>query len=194
MLFNYSVLTRPRPRANTETEGIGFYSNYWPQTKFAKVMFSQVYVCPQGEACMAGGHAWQRGVAERWPLQRLVRILLECILVSGNVFTAPTPRPMQISISSVQILSVWVSVWHCRIVQINHKRRYKGCGKRLVTNSYLSPSPLKSITGSDRSYNRVVYKKKPLGSIHTEQKVKRSEEKKRQMTKKNFTFHFAWWE
>ena len=27
--------------------------NYRPQTKFAKVMFSQVSVCPQGEACMA---------------------------------------------------------------------------------------------------------------------------------------------
>ena len=39
---------------------------YRPQTKFAKVMFSQVSVCPQGGmhgrgggACMAGGHAWQ---------------------------------------------------------------------------------------------------------------------------------------
>ena len=40
---------------------------YRPQTKFAKVMFLQVSVCPQGGACMAGkggmcgwggGHAW----------------------------------------------------------------------------------------------------------------------------------------
>ena len=31
----------------------------------------------QREACVAGGHAWQ----ERRPLQRSVRILLECILV-----------------------------------------------------------------------------------------------------------------
>ena len=30
-----------------------------------------------GGACMAGGHVWQ----ERWPLQRTVRILLECIIV-----------------------------------------------------------------------------------------------------------------
>ena len=28
-------------------------------------------------ACMAEGYAWQ----ERWPLQRVVHILLECILV-----------------------------------------------------------------------------------------------------------------
>ena len=46
-------------------------SYYRPQTKFEKVMFSQVSVCPQGEACVAGGvrmgggacmagdHAWQ---------------------------------------------------------------------------------------------------------------------------------------
>ena len=30
-----------------------------------------------GGACVAGGHAWQ----ERRPLQRTVRILLECLLV-----------------------------------------------------------------------------------------------------------------
>ena len=50
-----------------------FYSIdfYRPQTKFAKVMFSQVSVCPRvghvhdrmgvcgRGACMAGGHAWQ---------------------------------------------------------------------------------------------------------------------------------------
>ena len=44
---------------------------YRPQTKFAKVMFSQVSVCPPWGgggcgrgACMAvvGGHAWHRGV------------------------------------------------------------------------------------------------------------------------------------
>ena len=45
-------------------------SYYRPQTKFEKVIFSQVSVCPQGEACIAGGmrvggacmaedHAWQ---------------------------------------------------------------------------------------------------------------------------------------
>ena len=41
-----------------------FYVYYRPQTKFAKVMFLQVSVCPQGGmhgrgTCMAGGHAWQ---------------------------------------------------------------------------------------------------------------------------------------
>ena len=40
-----------------------------------KVMFSQVSVCPGG-VC-GRGHAWQ----ERRPLQQMVRILLECILV-----------------------------------------------------------------------------------------------------------------
>ena len=34
------------------------FHRYCPQTKFAKVMFSQVSVCPRG-VCMAGGHAWQ---------------------------------------------------------------------------------------------------------------------------------------
>ena len=39
---------------------------YRPLTKFAKVMFLQVSVCPQGggvhgggRVCVAGGHAWQ---------------------------------------------------------------------------------------------------------------------------------------
>ena len=43
--------------------------HYRPQTKFAKVMFLQVSVCPQGEgrawkgACVVvGGHAWLRGL------------------------------------------------------------------------------------------------------------------------------------
>ena len=51
-------------------------SNYLPQTKFAKVMFLQVSVCPRGvacvvggvhgrRACVAGGHAWQGGVCGR---------------------------------------------------------------------------------------------------------------------------------
>ena len=47
-----------------------FRIHYCPQTKFAKVMFLQVSVCPQGGVhggggmrgwgvCMAGGHAWK---------------------------------------------------------------------------------------------------------------------------------------
>ena len=75
---------------------------YRPQTKFAKVMFLQVSVCPRG-----GGHAWQ-GTCVMWGVhgrghawqgggvrgrrgvhgegrdtfnERAVRILLECILV-----------------------------------------------------------------------------------------------------------------
>ena len=31
----------------------------------------------QEGVCVAGGHAWQK----RWPLQQMVHILLECILV-----------------------------------------------------------------------------------------------------------------
>ena len=40
------------------------YYYYCPQTKFAKVMFLQVFVCPQGAGGMhgcsglVGGHAW----------------------------------------------------------------------------------------------------------------------------------------
>ena len=40
--------------------------NYRPQTKFAKVMFLQVSVCPQGGACVAGEggmHGWGGGRA-----------------------------------------------------------------------------------------------------------------------------------
>ena len=49
--------------------------NYRPQTKFAKVMFSQVSVCPQREACMAcmlpppacpPGHTHQPGMHAPW--------------------------------------------------------------------------------------------------------------------------------
>ena len=56
-------------------------------------VFTDVCLSTGGGACVAGGHAWQghpwqggirgRGCAwqERWPLQRVVRILLEFILV-----------------------------------------------------------------------------------------------------------------
>ena len=81
---------------------------YRPQTKFTKVMFLQVSVCPHGGRAwlLQGGHAWllPRGVGVRgffWGgmhgfflgggmrrirrdtvNERAVRILLECILVS----------------------------------------------------------------------------------------------------------------
>ena len=38
--------------------------------------------CAWLRACMAGGHAWQ----ERWPLQQMVCILLECILVQKKFY------------------------------------------------------------------------------------------------------------
>ena len=45
-------------------------SNYRPQTKFAKVMFLQVSVCPQGCVWQGGGHAWLWGA---------------CMVVGGGV-------------------------------------------------------------------------------------------------------------
>ena len=46
---------------------------YRPQTKFAKVMFLQVSVCPQegmhgcwGACMVVGGHAWLRGRGHVW--------------------------------------------------------------------------------------------------------------------------------
>ena len=57
------------------THPTGMLSCYHSQMKFAKVIFSQVSVCPQGGACVAGGHvwwgvhgrghAWQRGMHGR---------------------------------------------------------------------------------------------------------------------------------
>ena len=73
-------------------------NNYRPQTKFAKVMFSQVFVCPQGGLCPVGslsvgpppsgvsveGVSVGGSLSRRPPpygYVRAVRILLECILV-----------------------------------------------------------------------------------------------------------------
>ena len=67
------------------------FFNYRPQTKFAKVMFLQVSVCPHGGACMVvpggacmvapGGHAWDMTRYGDTINERTVGILLECILV-----------------------------------------------------------------------------------------------------------------
>ena len=75
---------------------------YRPQRSYDKVMFSQASVilftgggghawqegvrgrrgaCMVGGMCMAGGRAWQG----RRPLQRTVRILLECIFVQFEI-------------------------------------------------------------------------------------------------------------
>ena len=65
-------------------------SFYRPQRSYGKVMFSQasVILFTEGGACMAEGCVWQGGMRgrgrawqERRPLQRTIRILLECILV-----------------------------------------------------------------------------------------------------------------
>ena len=69
--------------------------NYPPQTKFAKVMFSQVFVCPQGGLCE--GVSVKEGVCPRGSLcsggpcqgeprygyVRVVHILLEGVLVKA---------------------------------------------------------------------------------------------------------------
>ena len=65
---------------------------YRPQTKFAKVMFLQVSVCPQeggrvrALGVLSWGGAWWRTPPPGRLLFRAVRILLECILV-GNICT-----------------------------------------------------------------------------------------------------------
>ena len=82
---------------------------YRPQTKFAKVMFSQVFVCTRGGSledlcpgglCLGGGicpgglcPGWgvsvQGGSLSRRPPysnERVVRILLECILIINTVY------------------------------------------------------------------------------------------------------------
>ena len=80
------------------------FSYYNPQTKFAKAMFSEVFVCPQGggSQCLSRGFsvlgegfcpegALSRAVSVQVSLSRetppygkegAVRILLKCILVS----------------------------------------------------------------------------------------------------------------
>ena len=83
--------TPPTATAADRMHPTGMHSCYRPQTKFAKVMFLQVSVCPRGGACMVAGgacvvaaggcvvagvhvwllgdmrgcqgHAWQRGYA-----------------------------------------------------------------------------------------------------------------------------------
>ena len=78
---------------------------YRPQTKFAKVMFSQVFVCTRGGSlsggslsrwslsgggiCPGWGVSVQGGSLSRIPPysnERVVRILLECILIIKTVY------------------------------------------------------------------------------------------------------------
>ena len=62
---------------------------YHPQTKFTKVMFSQVFVCPHGGRgfCIQGGWADTpppNRILRDTVNERAVRMLLECILVLKN--------------------------------------------------------------------------------------------------------------
>ena len=72
---------------------------YHPQMKFAKVMFSQVFVCPLGEGSLSRGVSVQKGVSVCGSLWRgsqgdpplygyvlIVRILLVCSLVWQNFY------------------------------------------------------------------------------------------------------------
>ena len=96
----------------TYYESYHFSYHYRPQRSCGKVMFLHLSVCHSvhrgrhawGGGVRGGGHAWQRGAPDRghacgegggggrsaWqerrPLQRVVRILVECILVSNRVF------------------------------------------------------------------------------------------------------------
>ena len=47
--------------------------HYRQQTKFAKVMFSQVSVCPQGSPGLSGGSPSRKGLCQGDPLDRLPR-------------------------------------------------------------------------------------------------------------------------
>ena len=70
---------------------------YRPETKFAKVMFLQVSVCPQGEGVRGGGVGDRGGgvcgmhapcqILRDMVNERTVRILLECILVFFGILT-----------------------------------------------------------------------------------------------------------
>ena len=106
------MLTRNEISPSSKFGPILFYSR--PQTKFAKVMFLQVSVCPHGGACVVawwgacmvargGMHGCCRGVRGcsrgegcAWDTtrygdtinERAVRILLECILVLWIISTA----------------------------------------------------------------------------------------------------------
>ena len=77
-------------------------NNYRPQTKFAKVMFSQVSVCPR----RGGLHL--EGVSVRDTLdrdthsygnERAVRILLECILVLNCVLETNDDYPSSLELN-----------------------------------------------------------------------------------------------
>ena len=97
---------KPRHRSDTETNNMNIATvtmafHYRPQTRFAKVMFSQVFVCPQGEGSVSRGSLSggvsvrgkglcpeglvSKGVCVQGGLcqgdVRLVLILLECIFV-----------------------------------------------------------------------------------------------------------------
>ena len=59
---------------------------YRPQTKFSKVMFSQVFDCPRrGVSVSVGGGLCQGDPPPPYGNRRAVRILLECILVHWMV-------------------------------------------------------------------------------------------------------------
>ena len=78
---------------------------------FAKVMFSQVFVCQQGGSlsrdnlCPGMGSLFRGGLCQGLPLygkERAVRILLECILVNSGLLTSLLSQNLTPNYSSVQ--------------------------------------------------------------------------------------------
>ena len=110
LLYGVNVMSTIRS-IHTYCESYHFSYHCRPQRSCDKVMFLHLSVCHSvhrgrhawGAVFGGGGHAWQRGAHDRghacgergggrsaWqgrrPLQLVVRILLECILVSNRVF------------------------------------------------------------------------------------------------------------
>ena len=73
---------------------------------FAKVMFSQVFVCQRGGSLSRDGVSVRGGLCQGLPLygkERAVRILLECILVnSGLLISLLISQNLTPNYSSVQ--------------------------------------------------------------------------------------------
>ena len=111
LLLYYSRLYLEK-KTNIEIYNIMNY--YRPQTKFAKVMFSQVSVCPRGclsEGCLPPpGQTPSPGQTVN---KRVVRIALECNLVIYFVLQCSRISVKQVSEKGVSVKGVsvkWVSV------------------------------------------------------------------------------------
>ena len=101
-----SVRETPRVRLRAGgTHPTGMFSSCRPQRSCGKVMISHLSVI------LFTGAFWQTPPSSRRPLQRTVRILLECILVFSNIFTLPgqTKGPLLTALHLLVVLGhvVW---------------------------------------------------------------------------------------